>query len=176
MTDYREAITQIGYPRTPPAVGEITSQPEFEWKRDVWPKSLLESRNKVMSLFKSTSQTSSNHKECERKEENSREGIKSRVGILDSVTASQPHHFFHQLLFVDVEDDEVSLVWSMLHVCLFVRTSETFFLRRMSSRSGEERSGRNGTKMGPFVPRFVGDDRVGCGAWRGVDVVCVEDE
>ena len=38
--------------------------------------------------------------------------------------------------------------WSMLQVCFLDSASETFFLRRMSSRSGEERSGRKGTKTG----------------------------
>ena len=63
----------------------------------------------------------------------------------------------------------------MLHDCLFVSTSETFFLRRISSRSGDERSGRNGTKIGPRVPAWdfvlldVGGDRDGRGARIGVD-------
>ena len=48
---------------------------------------------------------------------------------------------------------------SMPHGCLFASASETFFLRRMSSRSGDERSGRKGTKMGlgPLdEPAFAG--------------------
>lgn len=60
----------------------------------------------------------------------------------------------------------------MLQVCLFDSASETFFLSRMSSRSGDERSGRNGTKTGAFVvvpvAFFVGLACLGCGA-------CIED-
>ena len=41
-----------------------------------------------------------------------------------------------------------SATWSMPHCALPWKASENFFLRRMSSSSGEERSGRNGTKMG----------------------------
>lgn len=46
-------------------------------------------------------------------------------------------------------------LWSMLQDVLFANTSETFFLRRISSSSGDERSGRKGTNIGraPFVAR-----------------------
>ena len=39
-------------------------------------------------------------------------------------------------------------MWSMDQVFLFANTSETFFFSRMSSSSGDERSGRKGTKIG----------------------------
>lgn len=50
--------------------------------------------------------------------------------------------------------------------------SENFFLRRMSSSSGEERSGRKGTKTGLGAEEFdfAGDARLGWGAWRVVVV------
>lgn len=62
-------------------------------------------------------------------------------------------------------------VWSMLQVCLFDITSETFLRSRMSSSSGDERSGRKGTKIGAFaVPAC--DARWGfgeaTGPWVGV--------
>ena len=57
---------------------------------------------------------------------------------------------------------------SILHVCLFDSASDTRFLSRMSSRSGDDRSGRNGTKMGPLLgepgPALDGLARLGCGA------------
>jgi len=49
--------------------------------------------------------------------------------------------------------------WSILHVCLFANASETFFLRRISSRSGEERSGRKGTNIGALALFFTGEVR-----------------
>jgi hypothetical protein len=59
----------------------------------------------------------------------------------------------------------------MLHVCLFANASETRFLSRMSSRSGEDLSGRNGTKIGPLAcapppaaAALPGPARLGCGA------------
>ena len=65
---------------------------------------------------------------------------------------------------------------SMPHGCLFASASETFFLRRMSSRSGEERSGRDGVKMGFAPGAGFGRGRPCCGvgalmwaagAWAG---------
>ena len=59
---------------------------------------------------------------------------------------------------------------SMLQVCLFDSMSETFFLSRMSSRSGDDLSGRNGTKIGPFfapgepLPALFELACFGCGA------------
>ena len=58
--------------------------------------------------------------------------------------------------------------WSMLQVCFLASASETFFLSRMSSRSGEERSGRKGTKTGALAGLepafFAGLACLGCGA------------
>ncbi len=52
------------------------------------------------------------------------------------------------------------------------KASANFFLRRISSRSGEERSGRKGTKTGlrPDELDLAGDARLGCGACKGVVV------
>ena len=58
--------------------------------------------------------------------------------------------------------------WSMLQVCLFDIALDTFFLSKMSSRSGEERSGRKGTNTGALaglpLDFFVGLACLGCGA------------
>ena len=60
--------------------------------------------------------------------------------------------------------------WSMPQGTLPWNASASFFLRRISSSSGEERSGRKGTKMGlwPDGPDFAGDGRLGWGAYTGV--------
>lgn len=62
----------------------------------------------------------------------------------------------------------------MPHCALPWKASENFFLRRMSSRSGEPRSGRNGTKMGCGADecglRLEGRARFGWGACTGVVV------
>lgn len=54
----------------------------------------------------------------------------------------------------------------MPHDPLPWNASTNFFLSRMSSSSGEERSGRKGTKMG-LCPDDLGAARLGCGAWTG---------
>lgn len=68
----------------------------------------------------------------------------------------------------------------MLQVCLLASASATRFLSRISSRSGEERSGLKGTNMGareevPFLG--LGDASLGCGACTrpGVGVDACDD-
>lgn len=59
-------------------------------------------------------------------------------------------------------------MWSMDQVFLLANTSETFFFSRMSSRSGDERSGRKGTKIGrgPLEVVLAGEGAFrGRGAW-----------
>jgi hypothetical protein len=58
---------------------------------------------------------------------------------------------------------------SMDQVCLLFITSCTRFLSRMSSRSGEERSGRKGTKMGCLTWVVCAIFRCGEGACKSVD-------
>lgn len=59
-------------------------------------------------------------------------------------------------------------MWSMDQVFLFANTSETFFFSRMSSSSGDERSGRKGTKIGRGPLEVVRAlDLDGEGAFRG---------
>lgn len=59
--------------------------------------------------------------------------------------------------------------WSMPQVALPWKASASFLRRRMSSRSGEERSGRKGTKigLGPDEDDFAGAARLGWGACTG---------
>lgn len=60
-----------------------------------------------------------------------------------------------------------TFAWSMLQVCLFDNASDIFFLSSISSRSGDERSGRKGTKTGARAGRLDclgGDATFGCGA------------
>lgn len=52
--------------------------------------------------------------------------------------------------------------WSILQVCLLANASDTLFFKRISSRSGDERSGRKGTKMGPAAVVLMGDERCVC--------------
>lgn len=76
-------------------------------------------------------------------------GIRHRVGIGD-----QLHRVFTPCPAVidGAAFDNGTCAWSILHVSLFANASETFFFNKMSSSSGEERSGRKGTKMGRDAP------------------------
>ena len=102
------------------------------------------------------------------------DGIEHQTGI----GSCRPSH--HDCALPCLPEEEIGtgagarVTWSMPHCALPWKTSENFFLRRMSSRSGEPRSGRNGTKMG-FGPDecelvLAGKARFGWGACTGVVV------
>ena len=94
-------------------------------------------------------------------------GIEHHMGVLRAL-----HHCALPCLPEVTGGARGTGTWSIPHVALPWNASENFFLRRMSSRSGEDRSGRKGTKtgLGADEPAFGGEARFGWGACMGAVV------